>query len=365
MKLGIVNHYVELKGGQDRINYWIAKYMAEKGHEVHIFSITCARDLLDYPNVFYHPLRIPLRRPAVLRGILLGILGDRERRKFNLDIFHINGAISFLPHEVNHVHFCHRDYSRYEKIYSLKDIYYKGVTFIDAALERYVFRKKAEWMVAVSQNVKRALVEYHRIKKERIKVIYNGIDTEDFTPPTLQEKRKAREKYGIENEFVVAFVGEIKRKRKGIKEVLEAINEMKENVILLVAGGEKKGREGRIIHAGFVRNIKEVYHACDILILPSFYEPFGLVALEAAACGVPVVVSRNAGVTEVLEDGKEALHLLEITPGEIKKKIEMLYENKNLARKLGKNARKKAERYSWRRMGEEFEKFYLEILRGE
>ena len=361
-----MNYHVKLKGGQDKINYWIAKYMAEKGHEVHIFSITCAPDLLDYPNVFYHPIKVRWERPAFLREIIFARLTDRKRIGFNLDIIHVNGGTSFSFHHVNHVHLCHGEYIKRMKVESLKQMYYWATTLINAWIEREILRKKAVFIVSPSRMVKEALVKRYGLSSDRIRVIYNGIDTDVFTPPDKKERERARRYFGIsEEEFVIAMVGDVRRRMKGIEigiEVFKTLGDKK--MRLLIAGGSGKEREKNIFYAGFVRNIRKVYYASDVLLFPSLHDAFGLVVLEAMACGIPAIVSPRAGVSEILKHGQDALLLNTLNTEEIREKLLLLYQNPSLIKKLGKNARKKAERYSWRRMGEEFEKFYLEILRG-
>jgi UDP-glucose:(heptosyl)LPS alpha-1,3-glucosyltransferase len=119
----------------------------------------------------------------------------------------------------------------------------------------------------------------------------------------------------------------------------------------------------RFIFAGKRSDVYKYFAAADIFVLPSVYEPFGLVVLEAMASGLPVVVSKVAGAAELIEDGKDGL-LLENpkNPKEIAEKINYLLEENELKR-IGRNARKKAEKYPWKKTAEEMLKVFEEVAK--
>jgi glycosyltransferase involved in cell wall biosynthesis len=94
---------------------------------------------------------------------------------------------------------------------------------------------------------------------------------------------------------------------------------------------------------GYERELRKIYGAMDICIMPSaFDEPFGLVALEASAHGLPVIASRSGGLPEVIQDGTTGYLTAQECPQELADKIEHLIRNPNLALKMGAVGRKRA-----------------------
>ncbi|HKZ45180.1 MAG TPA: glycosyltransferase family 4 protein, partial [archaeon] len=97
---------------------------------------------------------------------------------------------------------------------------------------------------------------------------------------------------------------------------------------------------------------------------PTQYEPFGLVILEAMASGLPVVTTKLAGAAELIEDGKDGLLLDNPkSSDEIARKLNYLIENDAMRRKVGKNARKKAEKYTWKKTADEMLKVFEESIK--
>jgi UDP-glucose:(heptosyl)LPS alpha-1,3-glucosyltransferase len=143
-------------------------------------------------------------------------------------------------------------------------------------------------------------------------------------------------------------------------------------VRLLVVGGDSHssyadrvklmGLENTIIFAGNSNKIEEYYASSDIFVLPSSYEPFGLVVLEAMASGLPVIVSRACGAAEIIENEKEGLLFNEGDSESFVSSLRRLIGTPESRTLISKAARKAAEKYTWNKMGEETEKVYTEIL---
>lgn len=150
-----------------------------------------------------------------------------------------------------------------------------------------------------------------------IQPIHLGVDLERFVPPTPQEKEKLREAFGVRGQFVVAFAGRL-IPRKGIPVLLHAFRQVKNAVPsarLLVAGGaQQRAYKARLVRlAGKLRldvrfigvvphrRMHRVYRAADCFVCPSQkHEAFGLVNVEAMACGIPCVASDNGGIREIV-----------------------------------------------------------------
>lgn len=167
----------------------------------------------------------------------------------------------------------------------------------------------ADKVIAVSSYTKRLLIDKYAVSPSKIDVVYNGIDPLDAIPTTDSFAQKRP---------VVAFMGRLTL-QKGVEFFIavahEVINKIP-NVLFVVAGSGDMYHElllktaeaqvtASVLFSGFVRdNQKEkLLNRADVFLMPSVSEPFGLVALEAAQRGIPVIVSTNAGVSEVLPHG--------------------------------------------------------------
>ncbi|MYC07453.1 MAG: glycosyltransferase family 1 protein [Chloroflexi bacterium] len=104
------------------------------------------------------------------------------------------------------------------------------------------------------------------------------------------------------------------------------------------------------------------YNAADVFVLPSWYESFGLVAVEAMACGTPVVVSRVGGLTTFVEHGKTGYLVPWRCPDAFARSLETLLENPSLRQAMGGSARRKANRMSWAAMANDMIACYHNVI---
>lgn len=183
------------------------------------------------------------------------------------------------------------------------------------AMEQRMYRDPAfRGVVCISEMVKRDVMQYTGLPAERCHVIYNGIDTAFFNPQDARAQRDTlRQQYGFSNETpVLLYVGS-GFERKGLAQALHAIVPHPA-VQLLVVGSDKKSRRyqalaqqlglgNRVHFAGAQRDVRSYYGMADGFILPSIYEPFGLVVAEAMACGLPVLTSTRCGGGELVQPG--------------------------------------------------------------
>jgi UDP-glucose:(heptosyl)LPS alpha-1,3-glucosyltransferase len=168
--------------------------------------------------------------------------------------------------------------------------------------------------VANSALVARELSEWLRVPADRIRTIENGVDTATFHPSSRAERAEARRRFNLEGEApVVAFVGS-GFERKGAFKLVEALALPQcASVRALIAGRDRRqdalhrrieelGLAGRVQLLGGVENPLAVYQAADLFALPSLYDPMPNAALEALACGLPLLVTADTGIADAVRD---------------------------------------------------------------
>ncbi|WP_455755658.1 glycosyltransferase family 4 protein [Sulfurimonas sp.] len=184
-----------------------------------------------------------------------------------------------------------------------------------------------------------------------IEMIYLGVDE-----PNIDDKKiiELKDKHNIKDAFVVGIVGRIEE-GKGQYLVIEAIEKLKDlNIKALVVGhtmdesymDELKQRikafniEDKIIFTGFTKNVNEYMRLCDVTVLATPKETFGLVIIESMINKIPVIATANGGPLEIIDDKKDSL-LFDRNTNDLVEKIELLYNEPELRNKLAENAYKK------------------------
>ena len=233
-------------------------------------------------------------------------------------------------------------------------------------------------VVAATEHERQLLRQLYRVPRERIAVIPLGVDLDDFRP---RSQAQARAALGFdEDERLLLAVGRIEP-LKGFDILIRALAEMteRERVTLVVIGGDERaaaefarlraiagevGVDGRVRFLGAVphERIADYYDAADVVVVPSFYESFGLVALEAMASGVPVVASRVGGLTSTVADGRTGYLVPWRCPEPFAEKIDLLLANGALRESLGAAGRRSMERYAWGKIAAALLELYSEVL---
>ncbi len=237
-------------------------------------------------------------------------------------------------------------------------------------------------VVAATEHERQLLRQLYRVPPERVAVIPLGVDLDRFQPGESPGARaEARVALGlpVDGRLVLA-VGRIEP-LKGLDILIQALAEMTERdgVELLVVGGDDRadrevarlravavevGVAARVRFLGAVphERLPLYYRAADAVAMPSFYESFGLVAVEAMACGVPVVASRVGGLTSTIADGRTGYLIPWRCPGPFAEKFDLLLGNRGLRDALGANAVQHMQAYSWRQVAASVRALYERVL---
>jgi UDP-glucose:(heptosyl)LPS alpha-1,3-glucosyltransferase len=151
--------------------------------------------------------------------------------------------------------------------------------------------------------VKEEIVRCYGFPGENIDVIYNGVPLESLRRDEL-DRAKTREALGVGKDDVAILFAGSGWERKGLRFAIEAVERQDARMKFLVAGrGEsRKFSSSRARFLGVVREMPSLYHAVDIFLLPTIYDPFSNACLEALAAGRPVITTRANGFSEIMED---------------------------------------------------------------
>ena len=183
MKIAIVIHEVVRGSGQGRMTRELVKFLTDRGHEVHLFAIKVDSDLKKRKNVIHHYVQV-INFTHLLRCVTFMIHSTLKLRKNHYDIVHFHGAVSLAPYNINTCHFVHSAWiefpARFRCAGWLKGFYYNTYTHLNTWLEKRVYARPESIIVAVSEKVRNEMVEKANVYPRKIKVIYNGVDGEEF-----------------------------------------------------------------------------------------------------------------------------------------------------------------------------------------
>lgn len=234
----------------------------------------------------------------------------------------------------------------------------------------------ADRVIAFSPHERDALVRLYDADASRIELVPCGVDLSRFRP---LGRAAARHQLGINGHKVLLFVGRIEA-LKGVDLLLHTTAHLETDaeVQVLVVGsdGDGSGELDRLrrladdLDVGksveFVGRVPQeqlawYYSAADVCVIPSFYESFGLAALESMACGTPVVASRVGGLSTIVEHGRTGYLKSWRCPEAFAHSLEMILSNRSLQDSMGVAARRRAETLSWDQVAAQMLELYLRL----
>jgi D-inositol-3-phosphate glycosyltransferase len=220
---------------------------------------------------------------------------------------------------------------------------------------------QADSIVAGSPHELEQLVNLYGARRDKLSLVPCGVDQRLFKP---MAQREARDALGLNGPKIVLFVGRMEP-IKGADVLLRAVASLGDDLHtqLIVIGGSTSdaertrlqrmarglGVDHRLLFLDAVpqKELPLYYSAADVCVVPSFYETFGLVALEALACGTPVIAAKVGGLQHTVSDGKTGYLVPWHCPEPYAEKLEVLLTNDHLRRTLGKAAEASARGQSW------------------
>jgi len=380
MKIGITCY--PTYGGSGVVATELGKTLALKGHEVHFISYAIPSRLSSFvDNIFYHEVEMynyhvfefPLYSIALASKIV-------EVVKFNdLDLIHAHYAIPHATSAYMAREILKSERKNNKNIKVITTLHGTDITLVGlepSFLPTMRFSvEQSDGVTAVSKYLKDKTLSNYNIEKE-IEVIPNFIDTGKYNRKNATKKGCYRKNYAPDDAKILIHTSNF-RPVKRVQDVVKIFAKVREKipaVLILVGDGPDRGdcerlcREmGIFEHVKFLGkqdSIAEILSIADLFLMPSQAESFGLSALEAMSCEVPVISSSVGGLPE-LNIHNETGFIAEI--GDVdrmaKYAIELL-SNEKKYEIFSKNARKRAEFFNEDKIVSVYEKFYEKILKN-
>ena len=296
-------------------------------HEFVVFA-----NRFENPN----PARIKfIRIPVPTRPLALLFVAYHILAAIRYWIYRLTGGTKFdliqsvesnclLRADIDYAHFCHRRFLKVHwpglKSRGLRSILRFWDHFLHSLCEPIVYRR-ARRVVVPSRGLQRELVDEFPNTAPKISVLANPVRVDQMKRQVDFDRAATRRSLGLaDDDVVLLFTALGHFERKGLPLLLEALAELKNpSLKLVVVGGESDlvrnyqtkiatmGLDGRVIFAGMQKDVRPYLWMADAFALPSAYEVFPLVVLEAAAAGVPMIVTPLNGVEEFCVDGVNGL----------------------------------------------------------
>jgi glycosyltransferase involved in cell wall biosynthesis len=232
-------------------------------------------------------------------------------------------------------------------------IFLKSIIFLSA--------KATDGIIAISEKVKKDLIEFYHIPSQNIKVIYHAADSDMFFRRDENEVEKMRMKYRLPQRFVLYIASSLPHKNHA--RLIQAFKELKAKVsgIKLVLAGtttntgnktiiqeiQKWQLQEDVICLGWIpfEDVPLLYCASEVFVFPSLHEGFGLPLLEAMGCGIPVVCSNIEPLAEIAGDA--AVFINPYSYNEIADGVISVFHNKELRKYLIEKGFKRAKEFTW------------------
>jgi glycogen synthase len=242
-------------------------------------------------------------------------------------------------------------------------------------VERWI-TNRADRVVACSYYMREQIADIFGVEEDKVAVIPNGIDPDDLQPQDAPELKNLRGEFAAPEEQLVLLIGRLVYE-KGFQLALEAMPaliERRPRTRFLVAGSGTHEAElrrqaadlGLMEHGTFLGWIGDdvlhsLYQIANVCVVPSIYEPFGLVALEAMASGCPCIVADTGGLREVVPHDEAGLRFRARDPEALVEMATRILSDDDLGRRLVAEAYEHVRRFDWLDVAEQTTALYAEL----
>ena len=318
MKIALIRKdYYLSRGGGERYAVNLSEGLAKLGHEVHVFANTWN----NYPDQGISIHKVPtLTISSSLKNLSFAYNCRKLLAHENFDIVH-SLSQTFSQDIYRMGDGIHRHWLKIQT----PNFFYRFLKSLTPRQQVILFLEKKTFhplnyrlIICNSQLCKQHAVTYFKVPEEKIRVIYNGVDQTQFHPGLrTRYNKEVRKKLQIPEKAVVILFIARNFKRKGLHYLIQSLSLIrgeKEPLVVLVVGrgnpfpfrriAQQIGLSNQLFFMEETDNIFQYYGAGDIVVLPTLYDPFSNVCLEALACGIPVITTRENGASEIIRPGE-------------------------------------------------------------
>jgi UDP-glucose:(heptosyl)LPS alpha-1,3-glucosyltransferase len=316
MRIGLVIESLNpARGGAEQWTSQYARWLLKAGHEVHVVASQFGAEMRT-SGIVQHLIDDPASR------IDFACAAERLLDSLSLDVTHDMGSgwhcDVFQPHGGSRT-------AAFEQNLLLLPRGLRGLKRQTARwLPRYrEFQRllRGQYMsdqrvfIALSRMVARDFERFHGSRRSQIRIVYNGVDVERFSPDHRPRYRQiVRDELGVTDDETLVLIVAHNFRLKGVPTLVSAVRRLRgerRRIKLAVVGGKRRTRSANtaadpaVVFVGPADDTVHYYAAADLYVQPTFYDPCSLVVLEALASGLPVVTSRYNGAGELMTQGVE------------------------------------------------------------
>ena len=371
-------------GGIARHCEGLAKALVQQGHDVHLFT-------LDFPGspdyevmdgIKVYRASTELGHPNFLTWVLLfnHFLSKKMAdvtKSVDFDVMHVHDWLAAFS-GISFKHYMKKpmvltvhstEVGRAQGLHSPDSFSINGIEWWSTY--------EANRVIVCSQSMKNEICNHFNIPEKKVDVIPNAIDPTKYQIPV--DRSAVRQRFGVGwGEKLILCVGRLVP-QKGVEYFIRAIPaiarrhpEAKYIIVgegwsrdILEAEARASGQAHKIRFTGFAsdKDVIELMTSADVLVVPSIYEPFGIVALEGMATGVPVVASQVGGLAEVIDHDRTGLFVYPRSPDSIAWGIDRILSDPDHAKWITENAKEKLHKaYSWEAVAMKTVEVYRKVV---
>lgn len=392
--LMITPSYAPIVGGTETAVSHLSRALVERGHEVVILTFNMKQKwcplwkmevthdrgikVIKWPALNPLALRSPEWVRKLFRKDIVAFAMNLPTRICNTHVLPRPG-LSQLTSKYDVLHF-HDDVdlsfllfsngSRAKRLFHYHSLSMTIGRYRSSAFARSLLRRKVDFHICVSNSI-RAMLTSIDIPLERSSVLHNGVDTDVF-----------RASWDCSEDRLILFAGRVDERRKGLHVLLQALSLIDTPVHLVVAGplGDATNLDGisgsmsegchkrhRVDYIGCLkpRELARWMQRAELFVFPSLSEPFGMVGIEAMACGAPVVASNTGGIPDFITHQETGILVHPGNPRELAGAIERLLEDKPLRLRIAERGHNYVTKhFTWDKVVARLENIYDCVLEG-
>ena len=374
MNIGITCYPVA--GGSGIVATELGQQLAQRGHKIHFVSYALPFRLDQFQtNVFYHAVETtayPLFKFPPYTLPLAAKMAE-VARNYNIDVMHVHYAVPHATCAYLARQMLGEQKNNLPKI--ITTLHGTDITLVGADPSFFDITRfsigTSDGITAVSKYLADETKEVFMVEKD-IRVIHNFFDPTRFKPMSGVCQRS---EFAKDDEFLLMHISNF----RPVKRTLDVIDifdkvqvKLPAKLVLIGEGPDtilarrqitKRGLTNKVVFLGNQNRVEAVLRCADLFLMPSEEESFGLAALEALACGVPVIGTSGTGLAEVVDDGKDG-YLLPVgdTGAMAQMSYELLNDNNELLKFKNNAANLAFKKFAAEKIVTEYEKYYEEIL---